>query len=310
MNPVIALIITNVVWGAASPVFKLALGNIPPFTLAFIRFFAGSFVFLFLAINRWKKLSLKDWGLILLGGLFGININIAFFFMGLQKTESINAPIIGSSQPIFLFLIAILFLRERPHRRVFLGILMAFMGVLIIILSPLLMNHGITAAAKETAIEGNLFLIIATFGAVMETVVLKKVLKRVSHFQVTFITFLFSSLLFIPFLPHEFAAWSFAALDWRGLLGIIFGVFFSSALAYSLYNYGISKIDTQEVGIFTYIDPVTAVILAIPLVHEYPTPSFYIGAFFVFIGIFIAEGRIHWHPLHKLKTPREKKDII
>ena len=39
MNPILALIITNVIWGAASPIFKLALTNIPPFTLAFIRFF-------------------------------------------------------------------------------------------------------------------------------------------------------------------------------------------------------------------------------------------------------------------------------
>ena len=43
MNPVIALIIANIIWGAAAPIFKLALTNIPPFTLGFIRFFfAGS----------------------------------------------------------------------------------------------------------------------------------------------------------------------------------------------------------------------------------------------------------------------------
>jgi drug/metabolite transporter (DMT)-like permease len=97
----------------------------------------------------------------------------------------------------------------------------------------------------------------------------------------------------------ELQQWSFALLDLRGWIGIVFGVIFSSAIAYTLYNYGISKLDAQEVGIFSYIDPVIAVLLAIPLLQEFPTFYFYAGTFLVFLGIVIAEGRIHWHPLHK-----------
>lgn len=307
MNPVLALIIANAVWGAASPVFKLALENIPPFTLAFLRFFTASFIFLFVAIRHWQKMTLRDISLIFLSGFFGIVINISFFFLGIQKTASINAPIIGSAQPLFIFLFAVLFLREKPHRKVFTGMMLAFIGILVIVLSPLLMDHGLTAAARETAIEGNVFLIVATFGAVLETIFLKEVLKKINHFQVTFLSFFMSALFFIPFLPGELARWSFASLDWRGLIGIGFGVFLSSALAFSLYHYGLSKIDAQDSGIFAYVDPVTAVILAIPLVHEYPTVFFYIGAFFVFAGIFLAEGRFHWHPFHRLKTPVKKE---
>lgn len=39
MSPFVALVIANIIWGGASPIFKYALQNIPPFTLAFIRFF-------------------------------------------------------------------------------------------------------------------------------------------------------------------------------------------------------------------------------------------------------------------------------
>ena len=65
--------------------------------------------------------------------------------------------------------------------------------------------------------------------------------------------------------------------------------------------YGMSKIETQEVGVFTYIDPVIAVLIAMPLLGEYPTPTFFIGSLFVFLGIFIAERRLHWHPFHRIK---------
>jgi drug/metabolite transporter (DMT)-like permease len=65
--------------------------------------------------------------------------------------------------------------------------------------------------------------------------------------------------------------------------------------------YGISKIDAQEVGIFSYIDPIVAVLIAVPLLSEYPTPLFFVGSLFVFTGIFLAEKRLHWHPFHRIR---------
>ncbi len=300
MNPVLALIIANLIWGAASPIFKFSLENIPPFTLAFIRFFFAALLFIHIAFRHWQKLSRRQFLRILVGAFFAITINIGFFFLALPKTASINAPIIGSAQPIFLFLLSIFILKEKPHKKVFIGIIISFIGVLVIILSPLFINGGMSLSAKGSALEGNLFLMIATFGAVMNTVIFKKVLKEINFYQVTFISFLFGALNFFPLMYIELQQWSFSLLDYRGWIGIIFGVIFSSAIAYSLYNYGISKIDAQEVGIFGYIDPIIAILIAVPLLHEYPTLYFYMGTFFVFIGIVIAEGRIHWHPFHKL----------
>lgn len=304
MNPVLALIITNIIWGAASPIFKLALQNMPPFTLAFVRFFFAGLIFVYFVLRHWQKLTWRQFIWICFGAFFSVTVNISFFFMALPKTESINAPIIASSQPIFLYLFSILILRERSHKRIFWGILVSFIGVMVIILSPLLMNGGLSLGAKESALEGNLFLVIATLGVVVETLIFKRILKEVNHYMVTFISFMFGALSFVPLMLMELQTWSFASVDYRGWLGIIFGVVFSSAIAYALFNYGMSKINAQEIGIFSYIDPVIAVLLAIPLVHEYPTPYFYIGSFFVFAGIVLAEGRIHWHPVHRLKEKR------
>lgn len=302
MNPVLALIIANAVWGAASPIFKFALTNIPPFTLAFIRFFfAGVILVPFVLFKNWT-ISWTDLFNICLGAFFGISINISFFFLALPKTDSINAPIIASAQPIFLFIFSILFLKERVKLKVFWGIILSFIGVLVIIISPLLLNHGTTVIQKETALEGNIFLVIATVGSILHTIISKKILTSVNHYIVTCIGFLFGAVTFIPFMIGELQIWTFSQLNMNGWVGIIFGVFFSSALAYGLYMYGISKMNAQEVGIFTYIDPIVAVLLAIPLLGEYPTPIFFVGSFCIFIGIFIAEGRLHYHPFHKIKN--------
>jgi len=301
MNPVVALIGANIVWGAASPIFKLALENIPPFTLAFIRFYGATLLYLIFALRQWKALTLKQMGYVLLGAFFGVTINISFYFLGLPKTHSINAPIIASTSPIFLYLISIFFLKERQHKRVLYGMIVAFLGAMVIIFSPILMDGKISLQQKETELLGNLFLVFATLGSIGQTLAHKKILKEVGAIQVTFLSFLFGSMSFLPFAMGELTTWSYTSLDGRGWLGILFGVFLSSALAYGLFIYGISKLHAQEIGLFTYIDPVIAVILAIPLLGEHPNVLFYVGSILVFLGIFFAERRIHWHPFHKIR---------
>jgi drug/metabolite transporter (DMT)-like permease len=298
MNPVLALIIANIIWGMASPIFKFALTNIPPFTLAFIRFFFAGLIFLPMALKNWQRLSFRQFFEILLVGFFGITINISFFFLGVTKTESINVPIIGSSGPVFIYLLSILFLHEKPKLKVLAGMLIALTGVLLIILSPLILD-GRRLIFGE--IEGNIFLLIATFGSVLQTIFGRDVLKKINAIQVSAITFLFGSLTFLPFIPKEFTKWDISFLNTAGWTGIIFGVLFSSALAYFLFYFGVSKLKAQDVGIFTYIDPLAAILVAAPLLHEYPNLFYVLGGVLIFGGIYFAEGRIHWHPFHKLK---------
>lgn len=297
MNPILALIVTNIIWGGASPIFKFSLENIPPFTLAFIRFFFASFFFLPFAVKYMRQLSWRSFFEICLTSFFGISLNITAFFLGLKRTESINAPIIASAGPVMIFLLSVIFLHERANKRVFGGMLIALLGVLLIILSPIFLE-GRQYVMGE--VIGNLLILLATFGTVVNTLLNKHVLKTVHPVLLTYVGFLFSSLTFFPFMLRELGSWSFASLDYRGWTGIVYGVIFSSAIAYFFFNYAMSKLRAQEVGLFTYIDPVAAIVIAVPLLGEFPNVYFVLGSLLVFGGIFLAERRFPWHPFHKL----------
>lgn len=291
---IIALIITNIIWGAASPIFKLALQNLPPFTLAFFRFFGAMLILLpFTIENLW--IHRKDYLKLFLLSFSGITANITFFFLGLKYAPSINAPIIASSGPVFLYLFSIFILHEKPHIKIFTGMITSLLGVLIIIGQPLL-QQGINGQ-----IIGNIFFVAATLGAVVHAIVSKKILEKYKAVTITFWSFLIGSLTFLPFFIYEMInLHPLATIDQRGWLGLIFGIFLSSAAAYLLFEWGINRLQAQEVGLFTYIDPIAAVFIAIPLLGEVVTPVFIIGSIFVFAGIAVAEGRLHYHPLHKL----------
>lgn len=297
MNPILALVIANIIWGAASPIFKFALENIPPMTLAFIRFFFAGVILIPFIRNLEIKLSGKEWAELILGAVFGISFNITLFFYGLQRSESINAPIIASSGPVFLYFLSIFFLREKPQLKIFFGMIIALLGVMLIILAPILFDGKVFALGE---LQGNIFFLLATLCAILHPLLQKNVIAKVGVFKISVLSFFIGAVTFFPFMLKESQIWSINQLNIQGWTGIIFGVFLSSALAYCLFTYGISKIKMQEVGLFTYIDPIVAVLIAIPLLHEFPTVHFFIGSLLVFGGIFLAEGRIHWHPIHKM----------
>ena len=233
---------------------------------------------------------------IFLVAFFGITVNIIFFFLALKNTPSINAPIISSSGPIFLYLFSIFILHESPHRKVFIGLLISLIGVLTIIGQP------IFTGAFDGELLGNIYLVIATFASVAHTIVSKEILTDYKATTVTFWSFLIGSITFLPFIIWEIAVkHAVYVIDYRGMTGILFGVFLSSALAYTLFEYGLKYIKAQDVGIFTYVDPLAAILIAIPLLGEKLTPIYLFGSILVFSGIFIAEGRLHYHPFHRLR---------
>lgn len=294
----LALIVANTIWGAAAAIFKLSLENIPPFTLAFWRFFLGALMIL---IVMGKKISLplasrRDGILLFLYGFLGITVNIIFFFWGLKLTYSINSPVIASGAPILTLCFALLFLHEKFKLKKFLGMILGTLGIIIIVIEPLLLR------GVDGSIIGNIYLVIATVAAVGQTIVGKKIISTYNPWAFTFWAFLVGAASFLPLAFYEYVRIPnlYVLLDWRGYLGIAYGAIFSSTIAYGLFAWGLSKISATDSAMFTYIDPVVGTVAGTLLLHEPITIPFLGGAILIFGGIFLAEGRIHYHPIAKL----------
>ncbi len=294
----LAFIVANIIWGAAAPIFKLALQNIPPFSLAFWRFFLGSLILLAM-LRKKAYISLKsktDTTILVWYALLGITINILFFFWGLQRTYAINSPVISSSAPILTMLFALLFLHERFVLRKFLGMVLGTIGILTIILEPLL-EKGV-----DGSITGNVFLVIATVAAVGQTITGKKIVEKYDPVALTFWSFVIGSASFLPLAIYDVVKTPllYQMLDWRGVFGIAYGAIFSSTVGYTLFAWALARVSATDSSMFTYIDPVAGTILSYFLLHEPITAPFLAGSVFIFGGILVAEGRLHYHPIHRL----------
>lgn len=292
---ILALIIANIIWGAASPIFKWSLENITPFTLAYWRFAVASLL-LFPFCFRHLDFHKKDLGKLILLSLSGVFFNITFFFFGLKYAPSVNAPVISSSAPIFLYLFSIFILHEKAKLKILLGTLISFLGVFVIVIQPILSRQS------NQLIIGNILFILATVGAVIQVIICKELLKKYKPVTITFWSFVIGSIAFLPFYLYEIFRYDpLHHLNVNGVTGLVFGILLSSLAAYYLYAWGMEKLKAQEVGLFTYIDPLIAGVIAVPLLGEKITPVFLLGTILIFGGIFVAEGRLHYHPFHRLR---------
>lgn len=290
---ILALIIANLIWGLAAPIFKWSLESTPPFTLAVLRFGLSALIFLPLAKGNFS-IKGKDVFTLVIMSFIG-SLHISFFFLGLENTNSINAPIIASSGPIFIILFGILFLKDKVKSKTLFGAFLGLLGVLTIIVLPSI-EQGF-----DSSIIGNIFLVFAMFASVVYALLLKKLMKNYKVATIAFWTFLITTLGFMPMFFSEIQSVGFLPIiNSQVIGGVVFGTLFSSALAYFLQMWAMKKISVEEAGLFTYIDPVAAILIAVPLLGEVPTVHFFVGSILVFLGIFIAEGRVHWHPLHRL----------
>ena len=126
--------LTAVLWGGNAVSIKIALGGVPPFSLALLRFFLGSAVVLFWCLNQRISLKLKKTelrNLLILTLLFVMQISL--LNLGTRLTYASHATLFLSTYPLFTLLFAHFFIPgDRLTFQKLAGMLLSFTGVIVI----------------------------------------------------------------------------------------------------------------------------------------------------------------------------------
>ncbi|RJQ37474.1 hypothetical protein C4559_03590 [Candidatus Microgenomates bacterium] len=294
---ILALIISSVIWGSTSTVMKLTLKEVPIFSLAFIRFFLAALL-LYPFVRKKLSIDRKDIPILVISAFLGVTLNISFFFWGLTQTSALNAGIIVTSSPIFLILIAHTFLKEKISKNLVVGAVMSMVGISIIISKDTLAN-GLNVFPF-----GDFLILAATLFFVFYEVISKGLFKKYNPLVVTFYSFAIGAMGFLPSLVVEFQREPYwiQNISTPAIFGIIYGILFSSLIAYSFWEWGLFKISASKAGFFFYLDPIASTITAVVILSEKVTTPFLIGAAFIFIGLFFAES----HPYRMLSKAFRK----
>lgn len=286
----LALLVSSIIWGVSPPIIKYTLQFISPTTFLFYRFLIASLIIIIPLALKLKKprLSLNDLWLYLFLGFLATPLNLFLLFAGINKTTSIDASVISIISPILVILGGALWLKEKINRTEKIGIAITVLGTTLTIIQPLLEN---TASVGKN-IYGNFLVFLGAVAWVVFTLLAKKKHRqKIDPFLLTAISFLVGLLTLTPFFIRETLTLSPLPFNPGALWGILFTAVFCSVIAYFTYIYGLTKIEASEATIFTYLQPLFSIPLAIIFLGEKTSPAFWLGAFFITAGVFICEFR-------------------
>jgi len=234
-----------------------------------------------------QKLNIQHLPHLFIMGFFGITANLAFVFEGLKRTSSIEGVLIGSLGPLITILLGALILKEFIPKEEKIGLIITFIGVLILILEPIRVNGHL----KLAGFFGNLLILGGNLTWSVYVLYSKKLFNHRKHYSPLVITtFLFLTGL-VSFAPLSFLEYLrdplvyTKALTFPAVLGVAYMGVISSVVAYFLYEYALERVDASETAVYGYLGPIFAAPLAFVLLKETISPLFMIAAAIIVAGI-------------------------
>ncbi len=265
-------------------VAKVIVEDVDPITLTFLRssLSGGIFFLLYLAIRNRPSISAGDWKRLIVLGLLAVPLNQFFFLFAIKLTTPQNASLLYGTTPIFVFLISMVSLGERPTLRKSAGVVIAFVGLLIVIF-----EEGVNVRSEHTL--GNLLLILAVLSWSLYTVWGRPLIIKYGAYPVTALSGIFGALMFSPIgLWHavEFPFETLTAEHWMGFFYLVIG---TSFFGYFLWYYALGRIDATKVAIFANSQPVLTALMAAMFLAQPITPIFVVGGIVAISGVVLTQ---------------------
>ncbi|MDE6533307.1 MAG: DMT family transporter [Muribaculaceae bacterium] len=277
----------NAIWGVMSPVAKFVMisGTITPLVVTNLRI-AGAMV-LFWLVSLFMKpehMSPKDMAKLFGASLLAIVFNQGCFIMGLGMTSPTNASIITTSMPLWAMVLAAFFLKEPITGKKIMGIAAGATGAVLLVLGG---KQAAQYGAVTSSIWGDLIVMTAQLSYALYIVLFKDFVSRYSLFTVMKWMFTFAFICIVPFSTPALSDTRWEAvtpLEWGALSLVVVGATF---VCYILVVIGQRRLRPTVAGMYNYIQPLVACIVAILWGMDTFGVTKAFAILLIFIGVFL-----------------------
>jgi drug/metabolite transporter (DMT)-like permease len=277
-----------VVWGSPPVVTRAVSADVPPFALAFARWFIAALI---LAPFVWRKLP-AEWAehrgqrMSLLKLSVFMTAGSTLSIVAVYFTTATNAVLVNASQPAITAAIAWLVARERLSGRQALGIGAAFAGILVMIC------RGDPAVLLSLDVNvGDLIMLAAVVGWALYAVHLHRRERLPSGDVLLFLISMTGASMLLPLSLIE-QAWSEPIEPGAGIAAaMVYLALFPSLLATYFWNRSLKSLGANRAAIFVNLIPISGAALAMIFLGERLFAYHLAGAAFVFVGIYLSARR-------------------
>ncbi|MEH1006392.1 DMT family transporter [Winogradskyella sp. ECml5-4] len=285
---IFALVMVQVLYGLNFTIAKTVMNEnfIKPFGFVLIRV-AGATV-LFWAMSLFlpkQKIEKKDYLKLFVAAIFGVMINMLFFFKGLEYTSPIHASAITITVPIIILVLSAIILKENVSKLKIVGVTLGLIGALVLTI------YGKSNRAGDNVPLGNLLVFLNAISYSIYIIMIKKLTLKYHPFTFIKWLFLFGLIMLIPFGYNDLKAVEWHTFTPNVIWSVLFVIIGATFGTYLFNPLALNKLKASTVGIFIYLQPVIAGLFAISIGADF-IDSVKIGAMLlIFLGVFLVSKK-------------------
>jgi drug/metabolite transporter (DMT)-like permease len=285
--PYAALAGLALIWGASFLFIKVAVQDMSPTVLLLLRSASGAVVLAIVVRAMGRPLLSEGWrrrlGSFAIMALTNAVVPWIAIAWGEERISSGLASILNSTTTLWTaVLIYWAIPTERPSLVNYIGVVIGFAGVVILVL-PDISSHGVS---------GNFFgamaVIVAALSYAVNAIYQRRKMRNVSVFEVSLGQLMATVLFAIPLAAPSLSQVHIALSSLAAVLALGAG---GTGLAYLLYYYVMNTLGAVRAAGVTLLVPVTAVFWGVVLLHETLSLPIVAGMVVILVGIVLTNLR-------------------
>ena len=281
----IAMLGANVCWGLMSPVVKLvfASGLIAPLIMVDFRVAGAALLFWIASIFSPREHVPAGDILRLFGaGMLGILLNQGCFIIGVSLTSPGEASLVTTTMPMWVMLLAWIFLREPITVKKAGGILLGASGALILIFG----NGARTSGGSSPAL-GDFIVLMAQLSYATYLTIYRNFIRKYSLITLMKWMFLSASIVSLPATFSQILTTDWGSVTLSEWLGIGYVVVFGTFIAYICIMIGQKNLRPTIVGMYNYVQPIVATLTGICLGLDTFNIAKALAVLLIFSGVYL-----------------------
>ena len=285
----ILFLILSLIWGSSFILIKKGLTSLNPEEVASLRIASASLVLLPFAAKRIKEINKKNIFTLILVGLMGSFLPSFLFALAQTKLSSSLTGIMNALTPFFTIMISVLFFKEKPEKKIYIGIVLGFIGTLFLISNrengDFSFNYYAFFVVAATILYGINANLIKHYLDLMKSLSIASIsLTIVGPLSIIYLLFL------TPFLDHIHEPKVLVASSYIVILGV-----FGTAFALILFNKMVQLTNPVFSTSVTYLIPIISVFWGVIDGEQLSLLQFF-SMLTIMIGISISNRRKNIKP--------------
>lgn len=290
LGVILKILAAVVAWGGSFVATKIALRDVQPVTVVWIRFGIGVLVLGAAVIRRrqFRLPSARDLASFALIGAIGITFHQWLQSTGLQTAQATTSAWIVASTPVFMAILGWIFFKETLKIAQVAGIFLAAAGVLLVATRG---DLGMLALGRLST-PGDLLILISAPNWAIFSALSRDGLRRYPAALMMLFVMLFGWLFTTVLFFTGPGTADIANLTVNGWLAVAFLGVVCSGLAYIFWYDALQALPSAQVGVFLYIEPIVTVIVAGIMLGEQPSIALLAGGAIILLGVWLVNRRV------------------